>query len=400
MKIGSDIVPLHGVWSGPILEMNGLQKSIFPGWASLMIAGAGAAPGSKDIGAVWLLGDSITQGSADEDPNGSPRKYLHGLLAAGGYTFTFTGHSITNAEGLPVTGATASTNLFQYHSGISGSVIGNNFNTQTGMTQNLGTFWTSGRLAVVKPRFILVMLGTNDINGNIDLPNAPARLTAFLNGIYALPGIGTPTVLVASIAPNRTDVPADPVNTAAFNATVPGIVQTQRASGRNVHFVDQFTPLDTNYATFMRSDNLHVNAAGNGSIARQWFNKIEELTAPLSGFVSWAQAQGIAADESDDGDHDGIPTLMEYALGYSPHVREVPPALVRGSAGFEITWPKGALAAADPEIRFVVQVSPDLEIWQTAGGVDLTETAQLLKLRLARVLSPSFARLKVIRTTP
>jgi hypothetical protein len=164
--------------------------------------------------------------------------------------------------------------------------------------------------------------------------------------------------------------------------------------------VDQFTPLETNYATFMRSDNLHTNAAGNGSIDQQWFSKIEELTEPLPGFISWALGHGIAADESDDKDHDGLPALVEYALGYSPHVRELPPAQVPGNPGFAITWPKGALAAADPEIQYVVEVSPDLDFWEAPAGMDLTETAQLLNLTLDGVASPFFARLKVTRMTP
>jgi hypothetical protein len=164
--------------------------------------------------------------------------------------------------------------------------------------------------------------------------------------------------------------------------------------------VDQFTPLETNYANFMRNDNLHTNAAGNVSIAQQWFAKIEGLTAAVPGFVSWALGHGISANESDDGDLDGVSALLEYALGYSPHVRDLLPALVRVNPGFTVTWPKGALAAVDPEIHYVVKISPDLQSWGAPAGTDLTESAQLLTLTLSGVSSPSFARLKVTRTTP
>ena len=41
-------------------------------------------PGSKDLGAIWFVGDSITQSNADGDANGSPRSELYNLLNANG----------------------------------------------------------------------------------------------------------------------------------------------------------------------------------------------------------------------------------------------------------------------------------------------------------------------------
>lgn len=247
---------------------------------------AGITPGSKNIGAVWFIGDSITQSNADGDSTGSPRKSLYDLLNANGYTFTYTGHYTANVDGLPTTGATPDTNLYQYHSGISGSVIGNNISGRTGMTQNMASFWTSGRLATVKPNVILIMLGTNDVDQAIDLPNAPARLATLVDTIYGLPGVGNPSVFLASIPPNRSTLPADPINTAAFNASVPGVVSSEDALGRDVHFVNQFTPLDNAYALDMNSDNLHPNATGNNTMAQQWFNGIAaEVNVPEPGTV-------------------------------------------------------------------------------------------------------------------
>ena len=120
-------------------------------------------PGSKDLGAIWLVGDSITQSNADGDPDSSPRSALFDLLTANDFSFSFTGHRTNNIEGLPVTGSTPATNLFQYHSGVSGAILGDTLRFMTGMTQNLPSHWNSGRLATVKPNIILIMLGTNDI---------------------------------------------------------------------------------------------------------------------------------------------------------------------------------------------------------------------------------------------
>ena len=60
---------------------------------------------SKNIGAVWFIGDSITQSNADGDGNGSPRKSLYDLLVANGYTFSFTGHYSAIVDLLTTTGA-------------------------------------------------------------------------------------------------------------------------------------------------------------------------------------------------------------------------------------------------------------------------------------------------------
>lgn len=249
--------------------------------ATLQSAWAGIEPGNKDLGAIWFLGDSITQSNVDGDPNGSPRKALYDLLAADGFTFTFTGHFTANPEGLPKTGETPETNLYYFHSGISGSVIGANDGTRVGMTQNLEKFWTSGRLAPVKPNVILLMLGANDTNSNIDVANAPARLVKMIDTILSLPGIGKPTILVGNVTPIRTS-PAATANVTAFNAEVPRIVKEAAAKGYDIHFVDQFTPIEMEYAKRMRADHLHPNAAGNQSMAQQWFAKIKALATKKS----------------------------------------------------------------------------------------------------------------------
>lgn len=276
----------------------------------------GKATLTKTIGAVWFIGDSITQSNADGDGNGSPRKALYDLLIANGYSFTFTGHYTANVDGLPASGDTPETNLYQYHSGVSGSVIGNDLNGRVGITQNLPGFWTSGRLAAVKPNVVLIMLGTNDVDQNVDLANAPGRLTTLLNTLYAQPGVGTPRVMVASIPPNRTS-PDDPANTAAFNAAVPGVVNAQRALGRNVSYVDQFTPLENAYATNMSGDNLHTNATGNATLAQQWFNAIASVP-PSAPAISVAQpSNNPLTSDSSSVNFGAIPTNTPVTLTFS-----------------------------------------------------------------------------------
>lgn len=228
---------------------------------------------AKELGAIWFIGDSITQSNADGDSSSSPRKSLYDLLTANGYTFTYTGHHTRNVDGLPTTGTSASDNLYHYHSGISGYRIG-----EVGVVEddtrviapNLTTYWTSGRLAVVKPNIILIMLGTNDVNYQ---DGATERLRKLIQNVYDLPNVGDPAIYVASIAPNGREN-YNEEHVIPFNAEVPGIVSDYRVAGKDIYFVDHYTALNADYDTFMTTDNLHPSAAGNDVIGQTWFDAL------------------------------------------------------------------------------------------------------------------------------
>ena len=237
--------------------------------------------GSTNLGAIWFVGDSITQSNADGDGNGSPRKSLYDRLTAGGYTFTYTGSSTNNPDGLSGINYTS-------HSGYSGSMVTNptNMDGRVDMTATLnGTFgtsgvsnqWGTGLLATVKPNVVLIMLGTNDIDQMARTGSNPAavalNLQAYVNKIYSLPGSINPTVFISTIAPNRTDGVngTKTVNTASFNAALPNVAAALHAALKDVYLVDSFTPLNNNYSTAMNGDNLHPNATGNGLIADAWY---------------------------------------------------------------------------------------------------------------------------------
>ncbi len=153
-----------------------------------LITGLTISAQSATIGPIWFIGDSITQSNADGDSSGSPRKSLYDLLNGAGHDFSFTGHFTANVDGLPNTGSTPSTNLYHYHSGISGSFIGANSFGRQNMTAGIPNWWNQGRLAVAKPNAVLVMLGTNDTNADNDVATAPARITNLVNTILAQPG--------------------------------------------------------------------------------------------------------------------------------------------------------------------------------------------------------------------
>ena len=227
---------------------------------------------SAELGAIWMIGDSITQSNADGSSSSSPRRSLYNLLTDAGHTFTFTGHHTLNVDGLPSSGSSAATNLYHYHSGVSGIRIGE-VGGGDGVTPNLANYWESGRLDVVKPDIILIMLGTNDVGTPAFVENAPARLEAMIDTINDLPGVGSPTIYVASIPPNGRNA-VDRANVIDFNSFISGIVYGFQAAGIDIHYVDHSTPLDENFDTNMTADLLHPSAAGNDVIGQSWFDAI------------------------------------------------------------------------------------------------------------------------------
>ena len=257
----------------------------------------------KDLGAIWLIGDSITQGNADGDDASSPRKALYDQLKANGYSFSFTGHHAANVDGLPATGETPADNLYHYHSGVSGIKIAQ-------MTGGLVKAWNLGRLETVKPDNICIMLGTNDI-GRGEIDGAPERLKALLDQIYALPGIGDPRVFLASIPPNRRKE-AERTDVIIFNEAVQQLAAKYKSEeGKDIIFVNHFQALDDAYGESMRPDNLHPNAAGNAIMGEQWFEAIEGA---------------LLAEGTDQGEmlFPGSRTFLEYNRNYHQYQFTVP----------------------------------------------------------------------------
>jgi len=241
-----------------------------------MLVDAAIVPGSKNLGAIWFVGDSITQGVADQDPSGfTMRSAFYNYLTSQGYTFSYTGNWTANSNGLPITGAGPADNLYQYHSGVSGAVIGTNFAGRVGIMQNIPAWWTSSssRLSFARPNVILLMIGANDANLGIDISNAPSRLSQLIATIYAQPGIGRPTILVATITPDRANARA-PTNVFLLNAGIPDVVQQYQNLGNDVYMVDNYTLLNANYTASMNTDNLHPNAVGNNFMASNWLSTI------------------------------------------------------------------------------------------------------------------------------
>ena len=194
---------------------------------------------------VMPLGDSITDGLT------VPGGYRIGLwqrFTANGYKVDFVG-SLSNGP------ASLGDHDHEGHSGwridqIDANIVG----------------W----LTTYQPHTVLLHIGTNDISQNYDLPNAPNRLSALIDHITnTLPSA---EVFVAQIIP----LSYDASQLQAFNAAIPGIVQSKVAAGKHVHLVDQYDAL----TTADLQDGVHPNAAGYDKMAAVWYRAL--LSVPGS----------------------------------------------------------------------------------------------------------------------
>jgi lysophospholipase L1-like esterase len=194
---------------------------------------------------VMPLGDSITDGL---NVPGGYRINLWQRMAASGYTVDFVGSGFNGPAALGD----------HDHEGHSGWRIDQLDAKIVGWLQNS------------KPHTILLHIGTNDINQNYDIANAPARLSALIDKIRA----NAPMVelFVAQITPEGSPMVESRVQ--AYNAAIPGIV-TQK--GTRTHLVDMHSALTTGDL----ADRVHPNSTGYDKMAARWFSALQSVPGSL-----------------------------------------------------------------------------------------------------------------------
>jgi len=127
------------------------------------------------------------------------------------------------------------------------------------------------------PHIITLMIGTNDVNRSVDLPNAPKRLGLLMDRITET----DPKVLlvVAQIIPSLDDALNARIRT--FNADIPALVQTRRAAGKHVIMVDMYGAFTKNSdfktAYFPAGNILHPSVAGYVVMSDTWYAAIGTL---------------------------------------------------------------------------------------------------------------------------
>lgn len=125
------------------------------------------------------------------------------------------------------------------------------------------------------PDIILLKIGTNDLDQNVDVQNAPVRLGNLLDDIFSKDD--HVLVVVAQIIPSRDTALNDRV--AAYNAAIPGLVAERKAQGKHALVADAESAFlaDPNYQSSLLADTLHPNETGYALLAQTWYDVISDL---------------------------------------------------------------------------------------------------------------------------
>lgn len=227
-------------------------------------AGAGSddySPCPEDGPCVIMpFGDSITEGCCNF--NGGYRVPLYRAATQAGQNITFVGSTANGpmtVDGMPFP---------RNHEGHGGFTI----DDMPGRGTNGISPFVSSSIPAYEPDIVLLMIGTNDINGNIEVGSAPNRLGALLDSIHeADPEILT---VLAQIVPTTNDGTNQAVS--AYNETMPGLVAERVAEGHHLMLVDMYEGMarDADYKTALFADGLHPNDAGYERMAEIWYEAI------------------------------------------------------------------------------------------------------------------------------
>lgn len=212
--------------------------------------------------AILPLGDSITEGWLPTGGVGGYRVELFSKAVLAGKSVTFVGSQTSSSAPSTVQNQT----FPKKHEGHDGYTI----DTGGGNSGISGSI-TDQAISNYHPNIVLLMIGTNDVNGNIDVANAPTRLGKLIDEITT--DSPTALVVVASIIPiNGTNNK----NAMTYNAAIPGLVGTRAAAGKHVIFVDNYAAFikDANYTTTEMSNYLHPNTAGYAVLGDSFFGAI------------------------------------------------------------------------------------------------------------------------------
>lgn len=125
------------------------------------------------------------------------------------------------------------------------------------------------------PNIVLLAIGTNDLNGNVNVSQAPTRLGNLIDAMFTRRA--DMLVVVAQIVPGRQDSLNNRVMT--YNAAIPNIVSTRAAAGRHIVMVDMYGAFtrDANYKQTLLTDDLHPSTAGYARMAEVWYAAIGSL---------------------------------------------------------------------------------------------------------------------------
>jgi len=202
------------------------------------------------------VGDSITEGCC--------------TAPMGGYRIELFHQALTNKKNITFVGTlsngptTVDNQPFpQHHEGHGGWKI----------SQIAGVI--DNAISSSKPHIVLLKIGTNDINGNDDIANAPNRLASLIDQITK--DAPSALLVVSAIIPTTTDATNQRVQ--AYNTAIKAKADAAATAGKHVVFVDNYQAFAQNasFKTALMADNLHPNSAGYVVLGKSFYSVVSAL---------------------------------------------------------------------------------------------------------------------------
>ncbi|WP_329584375.1 FG-GAP-like repeat-containing protein [Kitasatospora sp. NBC_01250] len=245
---------------------------------------ASATPSGPPELKVMPLGDSITAGWQSSTGNGYREPLLEQVAQQSRYTVNLVGssHSGTMADSA--------------NEGHSGFVIDQ-------ITNGI-----DGWLAAAHPDVVLLDIGSNDLDRNLDPTHAGDRLTTLVNRIFAdQPGI---TVIMQGVIPTSTS-PGVQAGFKAYNQQALLLAGTEQQEGKHFCYVDAPSLVPYGQPGAEMADGLHPNDAGYVKLAQAFYAPLD--LAFSYGWVTggpatvpWRPARTAVGDFNSDGKLDVV----------------------------------------------------------------------------------------------
>ncbi|KAF7290778.1 Lipolytic enzyme [Mycena indigotica] len=127
------------------------------------------------------------------------------------------------------------------------------------------------QMPIQRPSVVTILVGTNDMTGNVDVANAPNRLKTLIQNVLDAPPLTL--VIVSTLPPNANSDANIRIN--AYNAALSGVVQSFVDAGRSVVLVDCHAVV----ALSDLVDGTHPNDAAFARMAKVFYQGFQDASA-------------------------------------------------------------------------------------------------------------------------
>lgn len=216
-------------------------------------------PTNGDACRIMPLGDSITDG-AGSSHGASYRRELFRLSLMNNKKLTFVG---SHESGPDMVDNTPFPKKQEGHSGWTIDDGGG----RMGLYPKI-----QGWLTDMPPHIVTLMIGTNDVDLQLDLANADDRLGLLLDRIIT--NAPNALIVLAQMVPTTDDSINQRVMT--YNSAIPALVKARADAGKHIKMVDMYGAFTKNasYKTELMADTLHPKDAGYVVMANTWYDAI------------------------------------------------------------------------------------------------------------------------------